>query len=130
MYSHSANIDSSNPSDLREAAVSCGFKFAPLKNAFLKEAKSVKKQTNKKKQVQSLLLETQHNKWESTQRNSLFSYDREGNDTHLERKGVGICPTAEEYSKWQLSHFYRTVLLGLCLHLASYLVSFLTPDLS
>lgn len=45
MYSRSANIDSSNPSDLREAAVSCGFKFAPLKNAFLKEAKSVKRGT-------------------------------------------------------------------------------------
>ena len=28
--------------------MSCGFKFAPLKNAFLKEAKSVKKKTHKK----------------------------------------------------------------------------------
>ena len=37
------------------------------KNAFLKETKTVKTGT-------SLLLETQHNnKWESTQRSSLFS---------------------------------------------------------
>ena len=33
-------------------------------------------------------------------------------------------------AKWKgdLNHLYRTVLLGLCLHLASYVVSFFTPD--
>ena len=36
---------------------------------------------------------------------------------------MGICPNEEECSKRQLSHLYRTVLLGLCLRLASCLVS-------
>ena len=42
---------------------------------------------------------------------------------------MGICPNEEECSKRQLSHLYRTGLFGLCLRLASYPVSFLTPDL-
>ena len=41
----------------------------------------------------------------------------------------GRPPSEEECSKKQLSHLYRTVLLGLCLPLVNYLVSFSTLDL-
>ena len=48
-------------------------------------------------QVQSLLLETQHNnKWESTQKTVKIEEDR---DAHLERKGVGVLPNEEEHIK-------------------------------
>ena len=48
-------------------------------------------------QVQSLLLETQHNnKWESTQKTVKIEEDR---DAHLERKGVGIPLNEEEHVK-------------------------------
>ena len=41
--------------------------------------------------MQSLLLETQHIKWESTQRNSLLIKDRSKTGIHTQREnGVGI----------------------------------------
>ena len=50
-------------------------------------------------QIQSLLLEVEHNsKWESTQRNGLFCL-KTGRDAHPERKGVGVLPREEECSK-------------------------------
>ena len=54
-------------------------------------------------QVQSLLLETQHNnKWESTQKTVKIEEDR---DAHLERKGVGFPPSQEECSKEAFKSF-------------------------
>ena len=57
----------------------------PLKNAFLMEAKLLK-------QVQSLLLETQHNKWESRQRNGLVKIEVRQRRTPWE-----ILPNVEEH---------------------------------
>ena len=54
--------------------------------------------------MQSLLLETQHNVWESTQRNSLRL--KLGRDTHPERKGVGVLSTEEELSKSETRQRY------------------------
>ena len=76
---------------------------------------------------------------------------KQGRDVHPERKGMGILSREEEYGKsatrqrctpgeergrsecraapygGDVDRFYRTVLPGLCLPLASYLVSFFTP---
>ena len=41
---------------------------------------------------------------------------------------MGVPPSEEESSK-ELSHLHRSVLLGLCLLQANYLVSFSTSDL-
>ena len=54
-------------------------------------------------QVQSLLLETQHNnKWESTQKTVKIEEDR---DAHLERKGVNAQPSEEESHKEPIKSF-------------------------
>ena len=56
-------------------------------------------------QVQSLLLETQHNnKWESTQKTVKIEEDR---DAHLERKGVGIPLNEEEHVKEAVKSFIK-----------------------
>ena len=66
-----------------------------MKTTFPKEAKTIKKNTNK--QVQSLLLETQdNNKWESTEK--LLVDPKPGRDAHPESKGVGILPN-EKHGK-------------------------------
>ena len=57
--------------------------YTQFKKAFLNEAKIVN-------EVWSLLLETQHNKWASTQRS------KQGREAHQERKGVGVSDSEEE----------------------------------
>ena len=76
-------------------------------------------------QVQSLLLELQYSKWESSQKNNLFRWARRQRCT--ERKSVGVTLVRRSSVKRWLSHLYRAVL---CLSLANYLFSFSTPDLS
>ena len=49
------------------------------------------------------------------QRNGLFSWDRSKAEMHTQRKGVGIPLVRRSTVKRQLSHLYRSVLLGLCL---------------
>ena len=73
----------------------------------------------------------QHNSMgEHTEKQFVYLRQKQGRKTHLERKGVGIPPN--EGAQWRggLNHLSRTVLPGLCLHLANYLVSFFTPDWS
>ena len=70
----------------------------------------------------------QHNSMgEHTEKQFVYLRQKQGRKTHPERKGVGIPPN--EGAQWRggLNHLSRTVLPGLCLHLANYLVSFFTP---
>ena len=66
--------------------------------------------------------------WESIQRNSLFKTES-GRNIHLVRKRVCVLPDEGEVVKRGLYHLYRSVLLGLCFPLTSYLVSFPTSNL-
>ena len=121
------------------------------------ESKIVSRRQKLLKQVQSLLLETQHNGWEGTQENSVFSQLRSRAGIHTQRERVWTSSltrrsaggqklgrdtpersagTGEErgrpegggaQSGGDVHHLHRTVLLGLCLPLASYLVSLFTP---
>ena len=53
------------------------------------------------------LLEAKHNKWESTQKNGLFRWDRSKAEMHTqrERKSVGVPPSEEEPSKDMVKSF-------------------------
>ena len=88
---------------------------------------------------------------QNTGKQFVYPTQKQGRDVHPERKGMGIL-SREEYSKSEtrqrctpgeehgssecravqyggdVDHLYRTVLPSLCLLLASYLVSFFTPD--
>ena len=64
---------------------------------------NVSRRQKLQKQVQSLLLETQHNVWESTQINSLFKTN--SRQKYPERKDVGILPNEEEFSKETVKSF-------------------------
>ena len=115
------------------------------------ESKTVSRRQKLLKQVQSLLLETQHNGWEGTQENSVFSKLRSRAGIHTQRERVwtsslrrrstggqklgrdtrersaGVL-SEEERSREVMSITYTgLVLLSLCLPLASYLVSLFTP---
>ena len=81
------------------------------------------------RQVQSLLLETEHNKCgESTQKWFALLRQKQGRDAHPER--VWASPVARRSAvKRRLSCLHRSVLPGLCLPLAQYLIPFSTPGL-
>ena len=55
-------------------------------------------------QVQSLLLELQYSKWESSQKNSLFRWDRSKTEMHREKE-CGCHPSDEELSKEVVKSF-------------------------
>ena len=123
----------------------------------LLESKNVSRRQKLLRQVQSLLLETQHNGWEGSQENSAFSQLRSRAGIHTQRGRVwtssltrrstggqklGKTRTREEreereergrperggaQSGGDVNHLHRTVLPGLCLPLATYLVSLFTP---
>ena len=80
-------------------------------------------------QVQNLLLETKHNKWESRQRNSLLISDRSRAEIYTGEQACRQLLRRRSPVKRWLNHLYTAVLLGLCLPLVSCLVSFSTPAL-
>ena len=56
--------------------------------------------------------------------------DRSKAEIHTQKERVWASSLVRRRAvKRQSNHLYRTVLLGLCLPLANYLVSFSTPDL-
>ena len=63
------------------------------------------------------------------QRNSLFSRDRSKAEMHTQRKDVGVPLVRRSTVKRQLSHLYRSVLLGLCLP-SKLFIWFLLPHLT
>ena len=80
-------------------------------------------------QVQSLLLEAQHNnKWASTQRNGFLRW-KQGRKTYPKRKGIGVPPREEEHNKEAFKSFIYDSSSNLCLSSANYLASFSTPGL-
>ena len=80
-------------------------------------------------QVQSLLLEAQHNnKWGSTQRNGFLRW-KQGRKTYPKRKGIGVPPREGEHNKEVVKSFIYDSSSDLCLSSANYLASFSTSDL-
>ena len=80
-------------------------------------------------QVQSLLLEAQHNnKWGSTQRNGFLRW-KQGRKTYPKRKGIGVPPREEEHNKEAFKSFIYDSSSNLCLSSANYLASLSTPGL-
>ena len=105
------NPDSQPPDQQKQEAI-FSWIFAPTDKSFYHRGGSCK------------LLETQHhNKWEHAQRNGFFSWVRSKAEIHTQKE-CGV-PPVSAVKRW-LSHFYRSVFLGLCLLLASYLVYFST----
>ena len=79
--------------------------------------------------IQSLLLEMQHSKkWDSTQRNCLLR-QKQGRDTHSERKSAGVPPSEGECCKEVFKSFIQVSSFRFYLPLANYLISFSTLDL-
>ena len=97
----------------------------PLKNAFLKEANTIKTGTKFTISTVDTAQVGEH-----TEKQFVSLRQKQGRNTHLEKKGCGHPPLMRRNTvKNRLNHLYRAVLPGLCLPLANYLVSFSTPAL-
>ena len=71
----------------------------PLKNAFLKEAKTVKIG------AKFIIRGTAQQVGEHTEKHFVYWRQKQGRDIQLERKGVGILPNEEECSKEAVKSF-------------------------
>ena len=80
-----------------------------MKNAFISEVETVNAG------IKILLLQIQHGKWQSTQRNASFSYDRSKTETLKGRQRGGRPPPREEEPRTELRYFYKAVVPSLCL---------------
>ena len=67
--------------------------LSPLKNEFLKEAKTVKTGTK------FTIKDTAQQVGEHTEKQFVYLKQKQGRDTHQERKGVGILPNEEECTR-------------------------------